>query len=483
MSDEILINITPPETRVAVLENGVLQELIIERERKRDTVGNLYRGEVVRVMPGIQAAFVNIGLDKAGFLHASDVLVKGEVPTDDKGIESFLTQGQQVVVQVLKAPIGTKGSRLTMSVSIPSRYQVFLPYSNKLALSQQLDNEPERERLMACMEVFKAQGHAGGYIARTVSEEVAEDNILADMLFLNKLWEVISLQVEQGELGLIYEDLPLALRILRDYYQSSVSKIVIDSTINFDRMVDFSSKFMPEVTSLLELYKGARPLFDLYSIEQEIKSALERHVPLKSGGHLVFDQTEAMTTVDVNTGSYLGRGNQQQTIFKTNMEAAQTTARQLRLRNLGGIIIIDFIDMYDDEHKAAVLQALEKAMQKDHAKYTISNVSELGLVEMTRKRTRESLQRVLCEACPTCQGDGMIRTPETTCYEIFREIMRDARQYEAKELLVLSSQEVVDMLQDEEAAALADLEAFVGINIRFRAEQDYRQEQYNVVLV
>ncbi|MBV1951496.1 MAG: ribonuclease G [Cycloclasticus sp.] len=483
MSDEILINITPPETRVAVLENGVLQELIIERERKRDTVGNLYRGEVVRVMPGIQAAFVNIGLDKAGFLHASDVLVKGEVPTDDKGIESFLTQGQQVVVQVLKAPIGTKGSRLTMSVSIPSRYQVFLPYSNKLALSQQLDNEPERERLMACMEVFKAQGHAGGYIARTVSEEVAEDNILADMLFLNKLWEVISLQVEQGELGLIYEDLPLALRILRDYYQSSVSKIVIDSTINFDRMVDFSSKFMPEVTSLLELYKGARPLFDLYSIEQEIKSALERHVPLKSGGHLVFDQTEAMTTVDVNTGSYLGRGNQQQTIFKTNMEAAQTTARQLRLRNLGGIIIIDFIDMYDDEHKAAVLQALEKAMQKDHAKYTISNVSELGLVEMTRKRTRESLQRVLCEACPTCQGDGMIRTPETTCYEIFREIMRDARQYEAKELLVLSSQEVVDMLQDEEAAALADLEAFVGINIRFRAEQDYGQEQYNVVLV
>ncbi len=483
MSDEILINITPPETRVAVLENGVLQELIIERARKRDTVGNLYRGEVVRVMPGIQAAFVNIGLDKAGFLHASDVLVKGEVPTDDKGIESFLTQGQQVVVQVLKAPIGTKGSRLTMSISIPSRYQVFLPYSNKLALSQQLDNEPERERLMACMEVFKAQGHAGGYIARTAAEEVDEDNILADMLFLNKLWEVISLQVEQGELGLIYEDLPLALRILRDYYQSSVSKIVIDSTINFDRMVDFSSKFMPEVKSLLELYKGARPLFDLYSIEQEIKSALERHVPLKSGGHLVFDQTEAMTTVDVNTGSYLGRGNQQQTIFKTNMEAAQATARQLRLRNLGGIIIIDFIDMYDDEHKASVLQALEKAMQKDHAKYTISNVSELGLVEMTRKRTRESLQRVLCEACPTCQGDGMIRTPETTCYEIFREIMRDARQYEAKELLVLSSQEVVDMLLDEEAAALADLEAFVGINIRFRAEQDYRQEQYNVVLV
>jgi len=259
MSDEILINITPPETRVAVLENGVLQELIIERARKRDTVGNLYRGEVVRVMPGIQAAFVNIGLDKAGFLHASDVLVKGEVPTDEKGIESFLTQGQQVVVQVLKAPIGTKGSRLTMSISIPSRYQVFLPYSNKLALSQQLDNESERERLMACMEVFKAQGHAGGYIARTAAEEIDEDNILADMLFLNKLWEVISLQVEQGELGLIYEDLPLALRILRDYYQSSVTKIVIDSTINFDRMVDFSSKFMPEVKSLLELYKGARP--------------------------------------------------------------------------------------------------------------------------------------------------------------------------------------------------------------------------------
>ena len=483
MSDEILINITPPETRVAVLENGVLQELIIERQRKRDIVGNLYRGEICRVMPGMQAAFVEIGMGRAGFLHASDVLVGGETPSDEKGIERFLQQGQQVIVQVLKAPLGTKGPRLTMSISIPSRYQVFLPYSEKLALSQQLEDEIERERLLACMEVFKEQGYTGGYIARTASEGVNEESIRADMLFLNKLWDVISVQIKEVPLGLIYEDLPLALRILRDWYQTSVTKIVIDSRSNFDRMIDFSTKFMPEVEPLLELYKGNRPLFDMYSIESEIKAALERKVSLKSGGHLVFDQTEAMTTVDVNTGSYLGRGNQEQTIFKTNMEAAQVTARQLRLRNLGGIIIIDFIDMHNEEHKVAVLNALEKAMSKDHAKYTISNVSELGLVEMTRKRTRESLERVLCEPCSTCSGTGMIRTPETTCYEIFREIIRDARQYEAKELLVLASNEVVDMLLDEESTTLADLESFVGIRIRFRAENEYTQEQYDVVLV
>lgn len=483
MSDEILINITPPETRVAILENGVLQELIIERERKRDIVGNLYRGEVCRVMPGIQAAFVEIGLGRAGFLHASDVLVNGEVPAEEKGIERFIQQGQAVIVQVLKAPIGTKGPRLTMNISIPSRYQVFLPYSEKLALSQQLEDEPERERLMACMEVFKTQDYRGGYIARTAAEGVQEESIRADMLFLNKLWDVICLQAEKTSLGLIYEDLPLALRILRDWYQSSVAKIVIDSKSNFDRMTEFSLKFIPEVEHKIELYKGGRPLFDLYSIENEIKCALERQVPLKSGGHLVFDQTEAMTTVDVNTGSYLGRGNQEQTVFKTNMEAALATARQLRLRNLGGIIIVDFIDMQSEEHKASVLQALEKAMSKDHAKYTISSVSELGLVEMTRKRTRESLERVMCEPCATCAGAGTVRTPETTCYEIFREIMRDARQYEAKELLVLASNDVVEMLLDEESTTLADLEAFVGISIRFRAENQYTQEQYDVVLV
>ncbi|MBQ0725331.1 MAG: ribonuclease G [Cycloclasticus sp.] len=483
MSDEILINITPPETRVAVLENGVLQELIIERERKRGIVGNLYYGEVCRVVPGIQAAFVDLGLTKAGFLHASDVLHNGDTLDDEQSIEKFLHQGKKILVQVLKSPIGNKGPRLTMNVSIPSRYQVFLPFSEKLALSQQLEDEEERERLLACMEVFKAQAYAGGYIARTASEGVDGDNIRADMLFLNKLWGDISQQLQKQQLGLIYEDLPLALRILRDWYQSSITKIVVDSSSNYDRLMDFAGKFMPEVKPHLELYKGERPLFDLYSIESEIKYALERKVALKSGGHLVFDQTEAMTTVDVNTGSYLGRGNPQQTIFKTNLEAAQATARQLRLRNLGGIIIIDFIDMQDEAHKSAVLAALEKSMQKDHAKYTISNVSELGLVEMTRKRTRESLEQVMCETCATCSGAGTVRTPETTCYEIFREIIRDARQYEAKELLVLASNEVVEMLLDEESTTLADLESFVGISIRFRAENQYTQEQYDVVLL
>ncbi|ORU91719.1 MAG: ribonuclease G [Cycloclasticus sp. symbiont of Poecilosclerida sp. N] len=482
MSDEILINITPPETRVAVLENGVLQDLIVERQHKQDIVGNLYRGEICRVMPGIQAAFVEIGLDRAGFLHASDVLVNGEAPYDGKGIEKILQQGQKVIVQILKAHIGTKGPRLTMSISIPSRYQVFLPYSEKLAISQQIENEPERDRLLACMKVFKEQGYPGGYIARTAAETVEGESIRADMLFLNKLWGLIELQTKQVELGLIYEDLPLALKILRDWYRPSVTKIVIDSKRNFDRMADFSVKFMPEVERLLGLYKGERPLFNIYNIENEIKAALERKVALKSGGHLVFDQTEAMTTIDVNTGSYLGCVNQEKTVFKTNLEAAQATARQLRLRNLGGIIIVDFIDMHNEEHKVSVLSALEKAMSDDHAKHTISNVSELGLVEITRKRTRESLKHVMCEPCEMCNGTGTVQTPETTCYEIFREIMRDARQYEARELLVLASNEVVERLLDEESTTLADLEAFVGIRINFRVENRYSQEQYDVVL-
>lgn len=483
MSDEILINVTPPETRVAVLENGVLQEINLERKRKRNIVGNLYKGKVSRVMPGIQAAFVEIGIERAAFLHASDVRLNGTAPSESKGIEHFLREGQQVVVQVIKAPIGTKGARLTMSIAIPSRYQVFLPGSDKLALSQLLDNEAEKERLLACMTVFQEQGYKGGYIARTASDGVDGEHIRADMLFLNKLWALIEQTTKETQKGLIYEDQTLAVRILRDWYQPSVTKIRVDSKESYEHMREFADKFMPEVLPLLELYSSGRPLFDLYGVEEEILNALDRKVQLKSGGYLILDQTEAMTTVDVNTGSFLGRANPEETAFKTNMEAAQATARQLRLRNLGGIIIIDFIDMHVEEHKVSVLQSLDKALAKDHAKYSISNVSELGLVEMTRKRTRESLEHIMCETCPTCDGRGTIRTPETTCYEIFREIMRDARQYEARELLVLASNGVVELLLDEESSTLADLQAFVGITIRFRAEDSYTQEQYDVVLI
>ena len=483
MSDEILINVTPPETRVAILENGVLQEINLERQRKRNIVGNLYKGKVCRVMPGIQAAFVEIGLERAAFLHASDVRQNGEVLSEGEGIEKFLREGQKVVVQVIKAPLGTKGARLTMSIAIPSRYQVFLPGSNKLALSQLLENEEEKERLLSCMTVFQEQGYKGGYIARTASDGVDGEHIRADMLFLNKLWGLIEQTIKDTKSGLVYEDETLAVRVLRDWYHPSVTKIRVDSKESFDHMLTFSDKFMPEVKPLLELYSSGRPLFDMHGVEDEILKALDRKVQLKSGGYLIIDQTEAMTTVDVNTGSFLGRANPEETAFKTNMEAAQATARQLRLRNLGGIIIIDFIDMHEEQHKETVLQTLQKALDKDHAKYSISQVSELGLVEMTRKRTRESLEHIMCETCPTCDGRGMLRTPETTCYEIFREIMRDARQYEARELLVLASNEVVELLLDEESSTLADLQSFVGINIRFRTEDSYTQEQYDVVLV
>ena len=483
MSDEILINITPPETRVAVVENGVLQEIYLERTRKRGLVGSIFRGRVSRVLPGMQAAFVEVGLERAGFLHASDVVSPDDPAVPSKDIVSLLHEGQSILVQVTKEPLGTKGARLTMYLSIPSRYQVYLPFSDKLSLSQQIEGEAERERLLTCMRVFQQQGYQGGYIARTAAEGIDDMQIRADMLFLNRLWESILEKFQGTQDHLVYEDLPLSERVLRDWYSSTVSRIRVDSKESFKQMNQFAEKFMPEVLPLLELYSGDRPLFDLYGIEDEIQKALSRKVQLKSGGHLVIDQTEAMTTVDVNTGAYVSGRNLEQTIFKTNMEAAQTTARQLRVRNLGGIIIIDFIDMQDPEHKRQVLRALEKSLDKDHAKYTISSVSELGLVEMTRKRTRESLEHLMCETCVTCGGRGTLKTPETTCYEIFREILRDARQYEAQELLVLASNEVVEMLLDEESDSLAELEAFVGIRIRFRAEAQYTQEQYDVVLV
>ena len=483
MSDEILINITPPEIRVAVVENGVLQEIYLERARKRGLVGCIYRGRVCRVLPGMQAAFVEIGLERAGFLHASDVVSAQDSGVANNDILKMLHEGQQILVQVIKEPLGTKGARLTMHLSIPSRYQVYLPFSDKLSLSQQIEDEQERDRLTACMRVFQQQGYLGGYIARTAAEGIDEMQIRADMLFLNKLWGVILEKFNQTQEHLVYEDLPLSERVLRDWYSSSVSRIRVDSRTSFNQMQAFAEKFMPDVLPLIEMYTGDRPLFDLYGIEEEIQKCLARKVQLKSGGYLIIDQTEAMTTVDVNTGAYVSGKNLEQTIFKTNMEAAQVTARQLRLRNLGGIIIIDFIDMQEAEHKRQVLRALEKSLDKDHAKYTISSVSELGLVEMTRKRTRESLEHLMCETCVTCGGRGSLKTPETTCYEIFREIMRDARQYDAQELLVLASNEVVEMLLDEESDTLAELEAFVGIRIRFRAEAQYTQEQYDVVLV
>ncbi|HRQ66421.1 MAG TPA: ribonuclease G [Xanthomonadaceae bacterium] len=493
MSEEILINVTPRETRVAVVENGMLQEVHIERASRRGFVGNVYKGRVQRVMPGMQAAFVEIGLGRAAFLHASDVL---RPPTSETialdppippppppPIGELLREGQEVVVQVIKDPIGGKGARLTTHLSIPSRYLVLLPYSRMIGVSARIEDEDERQRLKSLLLGLVGEAQVG-YILRTNAEGIGAEALAEDIDYLNKVWHALGERITAGSVGrCIYEDLVLPLRTLRDMVRSGVEKVRIDSREALERAVEFTRQFMPELVERVEHYPGERPIFDLYSIEEEIQRALRKEVPLKSGGHLVIDQTEAMTTVDVNTGAYLGHRNLEETVYRTNLEAAQAVARQLRLRNLGGIIIIDFIDMTDEDHRRQVLRTLEKSLARDHAKTNFYELSPLGLVEMTRKRTTESLERQLCEPCPSCAGRGHVKTAETVCYEIFREITRAVRQFEAETLMVLASPRVVSRILEEESAAVAELEEFIGKTIRFQADDQYAQEQYDVVLL
>lgn len=491
MSEELLINVTPQETRVAYVENGVLQEVHIERARKRGLVGNIYRGKVSRVLPGMQAAFIEMGLDRTAFLHVSDIVVQGDRnnSNNDKPTETImelLSEGQEVIVQVIKDPMGTKGARLTTQISIPSRYLVYMPGAEHIGISQKIEEESERQRLKDIIAKYAPEFEPGGYIVRTVADGVSEEAIYNDMCFLQKLWISVQERSQSGgseDGNLIYEDLPLVMRTMRDLSGTDIEKVRIDSNETYHKVYKFASKFIPELAGRIEYYPGERPIFDLYGVEDEIHRALERKVQLKSGGYLIIDQTEAMTTIDVNTGAFVGHRNLEETIFKTNLEATQAIVRQLRLRNLGGIIIIDFIDMVDTEHRRQVLRALERNLERDHAKTHITEVSALGLVEMTRKRTRESLEHILCEPCPTCNGRGTLLTAETVCFEIFREILREARQFDAQQFLVLAAQQVVDMLLDEESTSVAELEEFIGKPIKFQVESEYTQEQFDVVLM
>ncbi len=490
--DEILINVTPRETRVAVVENGVLQEILIERAGKRGLVGNIYKGRVCRVLPGMEAAFVDIGLERAAFLHVSDIRLDAafaeNIPSSTETerlltITELVREGQEVVVQVIKDPIGTKGARLTTHITLPSRFLVFLADSDIAGVSIKIDGEQERQRLKDAVNSFRTE-YGGGYIVRTAAEGAEAWALRADMQFLQRLWSSIQERMTQTSgVVTLYEDLPLVLRVLRDFVGDSVEKMRIDSRETCQRMLAFADKFVPEMVPRLEHYPGERPIFELYSIEDELQRALSKKVPLKSGGYLIVDQTEAMTTIDVNTGAYVGHRNLEETIFKTNLEAAAAIARQLRLRNLGGIIILDFIDMVSEEHRQSVLKTLEKHLEKDRAKSHISQVSPLGLVEMTRKRTRESLEQVLCEPCPLCDGRGSIKTAETVCYEIFRELLRESRQYSPRQFVVLAASEVVDAMLDQESNSVAQLEAFIGLPIKFQAEALYTREQYDVVLM
>jgi ribonuclease G len=490
MSEEILLNVTPQETRVAIVENGALQEVCIERERSRGIVGNIYKGKVNRVLPGMEAAFVDIGLEKAGFLHVSDIEAAADPDqeaenTQRPAIGELLREGQTLLVQVVKDPMGTKGARLTTGISVPSRYLVYMPRSSSIGISVKIEDEAERERLKSLLEACRAENQIGGCIIRTAAEGVDQAELKRDIAFLSKLWASLLEIAEQAAPGtMIHEDLPLSIRTLRDMVGSQTTLVKVDSRETFQKMTQFAARYIPDLPAGIEHYPGERPLFDLYNIDDELQRALARQVSLKSGGYLIIDQTEAMTTIDINTGAFVGHQNLEETIFKTNMEASLAIARQLRLRNLGGIIIIDFIDMEHDDHKRQVLKSLEKHLEKDHAKTQVCEVSPLGLVEMTRKRTRESLEHVLCEPCKTCHGRGSIKTTETVCYEIFREILREARLYdEAQQLLVMANQDVVDRLLDEEAANLAELETFIKLPVKLQVEAHLSQESYDVVPV
>lgn len=508
MNNELLINVTPRETRVAYVENGLLQEVFIERSGRQSLVGNIYKGKICRVLPGMQAAFVEVGLERTAFLHVSDVAgaptrvhINGDGESDlndeedsngngnhsnsngEYDIRELLSEGEEILVQVTKDPIGTKGARLTMHLSVASRFLVYMDNLETIGVSQRIEDEEERERLRELVRQ-EAEGDGGGYIVRTAAEGASADQLRADMDFLQRLWRSVQRQAKETDVGkIVHEDLPLVVRTIRDMTWTQVNKIRIDSREAYKTAGDVAKKFIPELLSRIEYYPGERPIFDLYSVEDEIQRALDKKVALKSGGYLIIEQTEAMTTIDVNTGAYVGSRNLEETIYKTNLEAVHTIMRQLRLRNLGGIIIIDFIDMEEEEHKRQVLRALEKAVSLDTAKSAITEVSPLGLVEMSRKRTRESLGQLLCEPCPVCDGRGSVKTAKTVCYEILRDILREARQYDVKQYLVLASRDVVELFLDEESASIAELEEFIGKPIRFQTEPLYFRDQFDVVLM
>ena len=488
---EILVNVTPRETRAALVENGSTLELYIERAGRRGLVGNLYRGRVSRVLPGMQAAFVEIGLVRTAFLHAGDIARPAQSEAEPlapgaEDIGSLVQPGQDILTQVLKDPLGTKGARLTTAVSLPSRFLVYMPFGRGVGVSARIEDQATREQLRATVQELAGSGvqsAGGGYIVRTAAERAPPEALRADMLYLARLWDHVrqeQLRVPPG--SLVHAELPLPARVLRDEFAPDVRRVLVDEAGEYARLQAFAAAFMPEAVARIEHYTGARPLFELHGVEAEIVRALDRQVPLQSGGHIVIDQTESMTTIDVNTGGFVGSRNPEDTVFRTNLEAAVAIARQLRLRNLGGIIVIDFIDMQDAAHREQLLAAFQAALAGDRAQTQVALGAPLGLVAMTRKRTRESLEHLLCEPCPACQGRGFVRSVETVCHEIYREALRQGAQFQVRELVIVAHPEVVERLLDEEALALADLEQRLGRPVRLQAEARHSVEQYDIVL-
>jgi ribonuclease G len=514
MNEQILINVTPQETRVAIMEQGAVQELHVERASNRGLVGNIYLGRVGRVLPGMQSAFIEIGLNRAAFLHVADIWA-GQKSTESniasvgtgvggasngaasngpnnvtgkhlehKPIEKLLHEGQTLVVQVIKDPIGSKGARLSTQISIAGRLLVYLPADNHIGISQRIEDEAEREQLREKVHSLLPAGEAGGFIVRTVAETATDEELNADIAYLIRLWRgIVNASLVAAPQALLYQDLNLSHRVLRDLVSAQTERIIVDSRETHAKMREFAQHYTRRSVAVLEQYAGDMPLFDLFGVEVEIEKALNRRVDLKSGGYVVVDQAEALTAIDVNTGAFVSGRSFDDTIFKTNLEAAQTIARQLRLRNLGGIIVVDFIDMDNDEHRQAVLAEFNKSMLRDRTRWSISQFSPLGLVEMTRKRTRESLAHVLCEPCGTCGGRGEVKSAKTVCYEILREVTRSAKNFDAKEYRILAAQTVIDLFLDEESHSLTMLEDFIAKPISLSVETAYTQEQFDVILV
>jgi ribonuclease G len=495
MQQDILINWSPQETRVAVVEHGAVQELHVERPLERGLVGNVYLGKVARVLPGMQSAFIDIGLDRAAFLHVADVWQRhpdGEASAASRHhpvqaaptlpIEKQVFEGQALLVQVIKDPIGTKGARLSTQISVAGRQLVFLPQDKHLGVSQKIPVD-QRDALRQRLQQLVGTG-GGGFILRTNAEDASDAELSDDIAYLRKTWARIKQSAQSlPPPSILHQDLNLLQRVLRDLVNEQTQNIRIDSLEQFEKLCEFGREFMPTAVARLRHYKGERPIFDLFSIDEDVARALSRRVELKSGGYLMIDQTEALTTVDVNTGGFVGARNFDDTIFKTNLEAAQAIARQLRLRNLGGIIVADFIDMEREDHREAVLTEFRKQLARDRVKTMTGNFSQLGLVEMTRKRTRDSLAHILCEPCTVCQGRGHVKTPRSVAYDILREILREARQFNPREFRVVASARVIDLLLDEESTHLAGLIDFIGKPISLQSESSMGPEQYDIVLM
>lgn len=474
MSDDILINVTQGEVRVALLENQIVQEIHIERSDQRGLVGNIYKGYIKRILPGMQAAFVEIGLERAGFLHIGDLI---ENP-NDTDIRDIIKSGQDLLVQVYKDPLGTKGARLTTQLTLPSRYLVLTPNYPHITVSQKITDENERRRLASLITLDSSEG----YIFRTVAENINVEEVNKDKEYLNAVWRDIQKKFKETKSGgLVFENIPLILRVLRDLACKDVKHIRIDDEPSFRKMREYAQHYAPHLFEKIEFFSEDRPIFDIFSVEKEIQKALQRKVKLKSGGHLIFDQTEAMTTIDINTGSYLGKDDLEETIFKTNLEAAENIAWQVRLRNIGGIIIIDFIDMKNPDHRTQVLQTLMKALAKDSVRTEVSELSSLGLVQMTRKRTRDSLENILCVTCPLCRKRGSIKSFKTLSYEIQRELRWLAKNYDWPGFALLVHEKLADFLLKEVPDLLSKLKQEVGKPIELQVESSYTEEHFDIL--